>query len=157
MKGLFAVILIFSSVPVLAEPEPGTTYVLQIDEHEFEIQYMVNANVIAMAVDQELNSFLIGLEDANDSLMIIDLPHKLIRAEDSSFAVLVNGIEMDYGIESDVDRSKLIFFVPEFSEEVEIIGTHVIPEFPFGVLAVVAVSISAVLAITKAGQSLFRL
>lgn len=164
MKVLLAVILIFSPMLVFAESElthadlrDSGVYFLEIDEHGFEIPYVVDADVIAMAADPELNSFLIGLKDASDSVMVIYLEHQIIQAEENNFAVLVNGIEVDYEIESDADRSMLTFFVPEFSEEVEIIGAQVIPEFPLGVLVMVAVSLTAVLAVSRSRQSLFKL
>lgn len=164
MRILFAIVLIFSSVPVFAESEPvdvelkdSETYALEIDEKKFEIHYMVDADVIAMAVDPELKSFLIGLKDANDSVMVIDLEHQIIRADENKFAVLVNGIEVDYDVESDADSSALTFFVPEFSEEVEIIGTQVIPEFSLGMLIMMAALLTVVLVISRGRQSLFRL
>lgn len=134
-----------------------TIYVLKVDEHEFKVPYRVDADVIAMAVDQELDSLLVGLDRTRDSVMTIGLEHKLIRAQDDNFAVLVNGIEVDYDIVLDDDGSTLIFFVPEFSEEIEIIGTHVIPEFSLGVLIGMATLVSATLVISKTQRNLFRL
>lgn len=195
MKGLLVPALLFVIAPALAGSGPGysgvggpaayaleadgrpdaqlypTTYALEIDGHSFEVPYRVDADVIAMAVDQELDSLLIGLENAGDSVMVIDLAHKLIRAENGgggdgdgddgdgggAYAVLVNGIEVDYGIVTDGDSSALSFFVPEFSEEVEIIGTYVIPEFPPVALAgTAALVLAAVLAASRAGWPLFR-
>ena len=66
-------------------------------------------------------------------------------------------MEVGYKVESDADRSMLTFFVPGFSEEVEIIGTYVIPEFSLGVLIMVGVLLTAVLAVSRGRQSLFKL
>ena len=53
--------------------------------------------------------------------------------------------------------STLTFFVPHYSEEIEIIGTHVIPEFPFGVMAVLSILIISVMAFSRLKLTIFRL
>ncbi len=163
MKYLF-VFLLFSIIPAFGESHPEffgmddpSFYELKVDTHDFSIPYNVDAKVLAMAVDQELNSFLIGLEDTKNSIMVIDLDHKLISAENNDFAVLVNGLEVDYEITSDADSSTLSFFVSDYTEEVEIIGTHVIPEFPIGVLIIFAVVISSIVLFSKIKIPVFRL
>ena len=156
MHILLVLPLLLSLIPVYAESHPEYSvasnafeYVLDVDEHTFAIPYQVNANVLEMAVDQELSSFLIGLQNTRDSIMTIDLEHKLINATNNEFVVLVNGLEVDYKIVSDADSSTLSFYVPTFTEEVEIIGTHVIPEFPLGAIIGFTVLISAVLVVSK--------
>ena len=164
MKYLFVLLLLISITPVFGESHPEffgidapSFYELRVDTHDFIIPYHVDAKVLAMAVDQELNSLLIGLEDTKDSIMIIDLDHKLISAENNDFAVLVNGLEVDYDITSDADSSTLIFFVSDYTEEVEIIGTHVIPEFPIGFLIIFAVIMSSIVLFSKIKIPIFKL
>lgn len=160
---LFGICLTMSFIPVFAESHPEysimenpSTYVLEIDDHEFSILYQVDANVIAMAIDPELTSFLIGIENTHDSVFVIDLQHELISAYNNEFAILVNGVEVDYDVVSDADSSTFSFFVPEFTEEVEIIGTRVIPEFPLGVIFGLVILISSILALTTRRTPLFR-
>ncbi|MEJ2261610.1 MAG: hypothetical protein P8X83_08185, partial [Nitrosopumilaceae archaeon] len=92
-----------------------------------------------------------------DSIFQIDLQHELINAKNNEFAILVNGFEVDYDIVSDADSSTLTFFVPQYTEEIEIIGTHVIPEFPFGALAVLPILIISVMVFPRLKLPLFRL
>jgi hypothetical protein len=66
-------------------------------------------------------------------------------------------LEVDYDIVSDSDSSTFSFFVPTFTEEVEIIGTHVIPEFPLGGIMGLLVLVSSVVAISWAKIPIFRL
>jgi hypothetical protein len=146
-----------ASHPEYSGIEDPSEYVLKIDENEFSIPYQVDAKVIAMAIDPELSSLLIGLENTSNSIFVIDLKHELIRAHNNEFAVLVNGLEVDYDIVSDSDSSTLSFFVPIFTEEVEIIGTHVIPEFPTGILIGLAMLISSVVVTSRIKNSVFRL
>ena len=156
--------LFVSTIPAFGESHPQyfamddpTEYVLEIDEHVFLIPYQVNAKVIAIATDPELTSLLIGLDDTSDSIFIIDLNHELITAYNNEFAILVNGLEVDYDIVSDSDSSTFTFYVPEFTEEIEIIGTHVIPEFPLGVIMGLVILISAVMLVSKVKTPVFRL
>lgn len=157
MRYLFLFPLLLFPIPVFAEShlnneiENPSEFVLAIDEHKYAIPYHVDAQVIAMAIDPELTSLLIGLENSKNSIFEIDLQYELINAEDNEFAILVNGYEADYEIISDSDSSKFSFHVPEFAEEVEIIGTHVIPEFPFGAIFgfVLLITIVTIIARTK--------
>ena len=110
------------------------TYFLEIDEHDFEITYDVDADILAMAIDEELNSLLIGLENTKDSLFSIHFLKKMLNAENGEFAVLVNGLEVDYQLSENTDNYTLNFFIPNGTEEIEIIVTYVIPEFPLGPL-----------------------
>ncbi len=156
--------LLISIAPAFGESHPeysGITdpseYVLQFDEHTFLIPYEVDAHVIAMEIDTELTSLLIALDSDSDSIFQIDLQHKLINAQNNEFAILVNGFEVDYDIVSDADSSTLTFFVPQYTEEIEIIGTHVIPEFPFGVMAVLSTLIISVMVFSRLKLPIFRL
>ncbi len=136
----------FSILPsVFAE----NTYNLTVDEHSFDLTYEFSGDVIAMAIDQELRSLLIGVENTKDSLFTITFDNTLISVENDNFAILVNGLEVDYDIIDDGNSSTLRFYVEEGTEEIEIIGTHVIPEFPFSVFFGFVLMSSTVLIITK--------
>jgi len=136
----------FSILPsVFAE----NIYNLTVDEHAFDLTYEFSGDVIAMAIDQELRSLLIGVENTKDSLFRITFDNTLVSAENGNFAILVNGLEVDYDILDDGSSSTLRFYVEEGTEEIEIIGTHVIPEFPFSVFFGFVLMTSTVLIITK--------
>jgi len=136
----------FSILPsVFAE----NIYNLIVDEHSFDLTYEFSGDVIAMAIDQELTSLLIGVENTKDSLFRITFDNKLVSATNDNFAILVNGLEVDYDILDDGNSSTLRFYVEEGTEEIEIIGTHVIPEFPFSVFFGFVLMTSIVLIITK--------
>ncbi len=136
----------FSILPsVFAE----NTYNLTVDEHSFDLKYEFSGDVIAMAIDQELTSLLVGIENTKDSLFTITFDNELITAENDNFAILVNGLEVDYDISDDGNSSTIRFYVDEGTEEIEIIGTHVIPEFPIGVFFGFILMTSTVLMITK--------
>ncbi|WP_297463208.1 PEFG-CTERM sorting domain-containing protein [Nitrosarchaeum sp.] len=135
----------------------SSEYILKIDQHVYSIYYVVNSDIIAMDIDPESKSLLIGLENTYDSKFIIDLEHELINAQDNEFVVLVDSQEVDYKITPDSDSSTFEFFVPVGSEEVEIIGTHVIPEFPFSAIFGLIIMISSIIIFTKVKPSFFKL
>lgn len=150
MQYLLLFVLILLPTSAFAESlenikiENPSEYVLSVDDHIYSIQYQVDAHVLAMAIDPELTSLLIGLEDSKNSIFEINLEHEIINAENNEFVVLVNGYDVDYDIISDSDSFTLSFYIPEFTEEVEIVGTHVIPEFPIGTIMVFMLLVSAV-------------
>jgi len=143
-------ILIIGISPIFAEEKK---YVLEIDEHVFDIVYDIDADVLAMAIDQESKSLLVGIENTQDSQFMIAFPKQMIDAENDEFAVLVNGLEIEYEISSDSKDYTLIFYVPVDSEEVEIIGTHVIPEFPIGVIAIIGIVMMGSIIISRSRLS----
>ena len=135
----------------------NSEYVLEIDEHIYSISYVVNADIIAMEIDPESRSLLIGLDNTFDSQFFIGLEHELINAQNNEFIILVDGEEVDYEIMSDSDSSTFEFFVPIGSEEVEIIGTNVIPEFPVGAIFGFVVMISVIMIFAKMKTPFFKL
>ena len=139
------------------EPSNFSEYVLEIDEHVYSISYVVNADIIAMKIDPESRSLLIGLDNTFDSQFFIGLEHELINAQNNEFIILVDGEEVDYKMTSDSDSSTFEFFVPIGSEEVEIIGTNVIPEFPVGAIFGFVVMISVIMIFAKVKAPFFKL
>lgn len=145
---------IFGQTP--SDELSNSEYVLEIDEHVYFISYVVNADVIAMKIDPESRSLLIGLDNTFDSQFFIDLEHELINAQNNEFVILVDGEEVDYKMTSDSDSSTFEFFVPIGSEEVEIIGTNAIPEFPVGVIFGFVVMISFIMIFAKVKVPFFK-
>lgn len=143
-------LLLFSNLSAYAE-----SYSLEIDNEVYDIEYDFNGDVIAMAIDKETFSLLIATENVNDSQFQIKLPTDLIRAENNEFAVLVNGFEVNYEV-METEDSNLTFFVPAFTEEIEIIGTFVVPEFPLGAVLVFGTISAIIILVQKSKKFLFR-
>lgn len=124
-------------------------YLLEIDTHSYNISYSFEGKLLAMAIDNELNSLLIGIEDVTDSIFEITLPDEMISAENHEFAVLVNGLEVDYDLIPFSSGVTLQFSIPDNTEEIEIIGTHVIPEFPLAILLSMPILFGIIILLTK--------
>jgi len=144
-------VLILPNLSVFAEKN----YHLEIDDKSFDIKYNFNGDVIAMEIDKESTSLLIGTENVKDTQFQITLPADLIHANNNAFAVLVNGYEVEYTITSSKD-TVLTFFVPDFTEEIEIIGTYVVPEFPLGVILVFGSTFGIIITLLKTKKLSFR-
>ena len=145
------ILWLFLAIPLSTIPSISAekTYDLSIDENSFSLTYELTGDVIAMAIDEELTSLLIGVENTKDSIFTITFDNKLISAKNGDFAILVNGFEIDYEILQDENNTTLTFYIEEGTEEIEIIGTNVIPEFPFSVFFGFILMTSIVLIITK--------
>jgi len=135
----------------------GESYQLTVDENSFEINYSTTGKVIAMEIDKELFSLLIGLENVEiDSILEIEFTHELISAENNEFAVLVNGYEVDYELSTTDLGSKLTIPIFADTEEIEIIGTNVVPEFPLGILMVLVFTIMFVVFFSRTKIMVFK-
>lgn len=163
IKSLIIFLVFFSTTMAFAESYPEyssmenpSEYMLNFDDHSFLISYKVNAKLISMDIDKEQTSLLIGLEGTKDSIFKVDLPLEMINDPNNNFTILVDGIEVDYSIVSDSDSSSFSFFIPEFTEEVEIIGTHVIPEYPFGAIFGFAILTIVVVTVTRLPKNFLR-
>jgi len=132
---------VFASALNFNDSHNWSQYSLDIDTHNYSISYDVNADVIAMGIDPESKSLLIGVKNTHDSKFLINLKHEMINAVNNDFLILVDGQETDYDVISDSDSSTFAFYVPAGTEEIEIIGTFVIPEFPIGSIFVYALII----------------
>jgi hypothetical protein len=148
---VIAVIVLFSVIPAsFAE-----TYKLDVDGDTFDVTYSLDGQVIAMQADQESTSLLIGITEVEESVFEIGFSSVLLSAENGEFVVLVDGLETDYSIEYDGDDPMLAFQLEAGSEEIEIIGTNVIPEFPFGAIAMMG-AVSVMVLVFSRAKSLFR-
>ena len=138
------VVIIFSIIP-LSSADP-IKYDLDFDGKKFNLSYIFDGKLISMDIDKESKSLLIGTTDVSESQFEIYFPTELLSAKNNEFVVLIDQIETDYIVTHVGDNTKISLTIPTDSEEIEIIGTSVIPEFPFGTLAVMGiVSVIAIL------------
>jgi len=157
MKSKFLILITILLIYIPSEHVLGDqTYVLQIDEHTYEIEFNLNGDMIAMAIDPELTSLLIGIENVRDGEFSIRVLNELISAQNNEFAILVDGFEIDYEIEIYNNEVLFLFDLYNGAQEIEIIGTNVIPEFPLGTVAILLTTIALVTTFTKMRIGPFR-
>ena len=111
------------------------------------VNYTINGGkIISIIPDIDETSLVIKIKTTSDGELIITLPKDVI---DGIFFVLVDGEEINYSEELNDNSSTLTIPFHDGSEEIEIIGTFVIPEFGTIVVLVLAVAIIAIIAVTS--------
>ena len=150
LKNYFAIVAAVAvmSMIQLSFAESGN-YDVKVDENTYGVSYSFDGNVIAMDIDKEAKSLLIGTTGVDESTFDLSFPSELLSAEGDDFVILLDGIETDYSVSHEGDLTKISFTIPIVTEEIEIIGSSVIPEFPFGALAVMGMVSVAALAFSK--------
>ena len=121
---------------------------------EYEIIYSITGGVLTQATpDQEAESLIINIDSISNGTLFIQLPRDVIDAkfgeDDDDFFVLIDGLETTFNeAKTSADRTLTIPF-PEGTEEIEIIGTFVVPEFGTITLLILLVAIVSVVAISR--------
>ena len=146
----------------VASEESNSTQVdfsnsIKLSDFDHVLSYdLSSANLKNILVQPESNSLVILIDSLDDGSLSIALPRDVIDAKsasglDASFFILVNGEEalFDETI-SDTERIISVNF-PAGTEQVEIIGTFVIPEF--GTIAIMILVVSIVSLIVLSSKS----
>ena len=120
---------------------------------DFMVGYqIIGGKLISITPDVDANSLIIAIDATDDGELTITLPRELIDAKigdsDDDFFVLVDGEEVDFDeTTTSTDRTLVISF-PAGAEEIEIIGTHVVPEFGAIAALILAVAIISIIAVS---------
>ena len=131
-----------------------TATTLTIQESTDLISYEItNGKITNVIPDLDAVSLLIDIEAINDGSITLTIPRSVLDAtindKDDEFFVLVDGEEVDFEeISTLTDRTLTIEFLAG-SEQIEIIGTFVVPEFGTIAAMILAVAIISVIAISS--------
>ena len=124
---------------------------------DFEIDYeLTGAKIIRITPDIEMKSLILEIETYSDGELRITLPRDVIDTDEEGFFILVDGIETPH--EAIPLNSEYWSFVIPFSygsEEIEIIGTYVIPEFGTIVGLILVIAISTIIIISAKNKQIF--
>ena len=135
--------------------EPGkiTSTTVKIEGSDDLIGYKITGGkLINIMPDVDANSLIITIEATSDGTLIITIPRSVMDATmngvDDSYFVLVDGEEVDFEeTTTSKDRTLTIQF-PAGAEEIEIIGTFVVPEFGTIAVMILAVAIISIIAVS---------
>jgi predicted secreted protein with PEFG-CTERM motif len=120
---------------------------MSLDIQGVNVNYTINGGkIISIIPDLDETSLIITIETTTDGELMITLPKDVI---DGIFFVLVDGEETIYTEEVSDNFSTLIIPFYNGTEEIEIIGTFVIPEFGTIVVLVLAIAIITIITITS--------
>jgi predicted secreted protein with PEFG-CTERM motif len=126
---------------------------IHVEGTDFDVSYSITGGkVLGIIADIEAKSLLVSIETTSDGMLIITLPRELIDAkisgQDDSFFVLIDGEEVEFEEETtSTDRTLTIHF-QDGAEEIEIIGTQIVPEFGAIAALVLAVAIISIIAVS---------
>jgi hypothetical protein len=131
------------------------TYKIESVAKTFDVKYSFVGEIIAAEPDKESASLLIGITNVEDSTFQVSFPSELLSAQNAEFVILVDGLETDYTVTYDGNNPTIAFPIEAGSEEIEIIGTSVIPEFPFGAIMIMGI-LSTVTILLSKNKILFK-
>jgi predicted secreted protein with PEFG-CTERM motif len=162
-KGTYTVKVLYGTKSRAAETtfefggsEGGTTKsttTIGVDRTDFVLNYKITGgSVLSVTPDDEAHSLIVAIKTTSDGVLTITLPRALIdakiNAEDDSFFVLVDGEEVEFGeTTTSTDRTLTINF-PDGAEQIEIIGSFVVPEFGTIAALVLAIAIISIIAVS---------
>lgn len=136
----------------------GTTSVFAQTTQQFEVKdpsgnqsYQVNygisgATIQNISINPDDSSLIIDVISTDAGSLTMSMPRTLIDAKsgnaDDQFIVLVDGADTDFNESKATtsDRTVTVAF-PEGTEQIEIIGTQVVPEFGGISLAILALTV----------------
>ena len=145
------------AAPVFAqEPQQFTVKDAQSGQ-SYTVNYgITGATVDDVSISPQDTSLIVSIKSSNDGNLTITMPRSLIDAKastgDDQFFVLVDGADTDF-TESKTDATRTITVsFPQDTNQIEVIGTQVVPEFgglAFVVLMIAIISIVAISAKTR--------
>lgn len=135
------------------------SYSVHLDDETYRIYYEFirdynndNTFVIlsSISVDLEKKSLVLNVENIQETKYLdVLIPNKLLTAQDNKFSLFIDGVEKGYEVDVFPEHTALGLIVPANSHIVEIIGTHIVPEFGSVVAMVLIVGIASIIIITR--------
>ena len=138
-------------------------YPLKIDEKTYDIYYgyqgsfEVDVNkkdelpkLSTMNINPERKSLEITMASVpSNSVFWLRLPFEVISAEDAKYQLLVDGVDTKYDLTKFPDQYALGMIIPKDTKNIEIIGTHVIPEFEAFSIIILGISFVGIIYSTR--------
>ena len=113
------------------------------------------AEILGMTPDTEMKSMIIEIKTDCDGELTITLPKEVIDTDENGFFILVDGDETNHDASSVGEFWTLTIPFSYGSEEIEIIGTFVIPEFGTIAALVLVVAITSIILISAKNKQIF--
>jgi len=117
------------------------------------IEYTITGGkLLSIMPDVTAKSLIVSIDAINDGSLTLTIPRSVLDAsmndEDDDFFVLVDGEEVDFDETKSATHRVLTIAFPAGAEEIEIIGTFVIPEFGTIAAMILAVAIISIIAVS---------
>ena len=136
------------------EENENMSQTITIEDHSLDYD-LTCAEIQSLTPDTENKSLIIAIKTDCDGELTITLPKDVIDTDENGFFVLVDGDETNHKASSVGEFWTLTIPFSYGSEEIEIIGTFVIPEFGTIAALVLVVAISSILIISAKNKQIF--
>ncbi|MDE1728682.1 PEFG-CTERM sorting domain-containing protein [Candidatus Nitrosotalea okcheonensis] len=119
----------------------------------FQVPYSITGAIVSdMSISSSDTSLVVFLQSSDDGNLTLTLPRALIDAKngtnDDQFFVLVDGADTDFTEHKTSTDRTITVFIPKNTEQVEVIGTQVVPEFGALSSVVLIMAIISIVAIS---------
>ncbi len=130
---------------------------IKVDGTDLSVKYSItNGKVLGIKADIQSKSLIVSIQTTGDGVLTITLPRALINAtlpstgQDDKYYVLVDGQEADNFQETSTTATDRTLSIPftDGTEEIEIIGTQIVPEFGPIAALVLAIAIISIIAVS---------
>lgn len=133
---------------------------INVQGTDYDLTYGISGGVITQIFpDEEAKSLIIQIDSISNGTLSIKLPREVIDAkfgeEDDEFFVVIDGLEVDFDETKTGNERTITVDFPEDTEEIEIIGTSVVPEFGGIAILVLIISIFSVIFASKSKLGLY--
>ena len=136
------------------EENEDTSQTITIEDNVLNYE-LTCAEILGMTPDTEMKSMIIEIKTDCDGELSITLPKEVIDTDENGFFVLVDGDETNHNASSVGEFWTLTIPFSYGSEEIEIIGTFVIPEFGTIAALVLVVAITSIILISAKNKQIF--
>ena len=136
------------------EENEDTSQTITLEDHDVDYA-LTCAEILSMTPDTEMKSLIIAIKTDCDGELNITLPKDVIDTDENGFFVLVDGDETNHNTSSIGEFWTLSIPFSYGSEEIEIIGTYVIPEFGTIAALVLILAISSIIIISAKNKQIF--
>ena len=131
------------AAPAPAAPAPTMAAAEDIDPADYI--KTSGASVTSITANSDDDTLVIGIDADDDGELSVTLDSKVIEAfDDGSYFVLVENEEVEF----EQNGNKLTIPYEAGNEKIEIVGSHVVPEFGTIAMIILAVAIVSIIAIT---------
>ena len=121
----------------------------------FDVEYTIKGGIVEnMIVDSNNFAITIEIKSTDEGTITLDLPREFIDAKkqdgkDEVFIVLIDSIETTYEeLDSNQIQRTITINFEEGDSTIDIIGTHVVPEFGTIAAMILAVAIISIIAVS---------
>jgi predicted secreted protein with PEFG-CTERM motif len=127
---------------------------VSVEGSDFELTYVIFGGVVNQVFpDPDEKSLTIVIDSISNGTLAIKLPREVIDAkfgeDDDEFIVVLDGLPVNFEETKSGHERTLTIDFPEGAEEIEIIGTSVVPEFGTITAAILVISIMSVILASK--------